>query len=361
MSEQSDQLRAARGPSRSRRMIDIDQYAAGCAIPLSPVVRQALAGALDRGPGYRWYEWHLMVDIVPASPYNFEERRLLPVRMRCSCGCCLPAEDCASRRIGRAIESELRGMGFWTGWCRDSATFGRSLKHNHRAAARNNLRCRIEWACSRVEVRFYVDHNAENKYGPRYAMRPERSASYLDRKLLQLVAHRLEGLLQRSGFPDHSKIELRDPRFDPFDRIAFEQLTCGHWRPGHGLPVDGHRQRTADGLVLTEGATVGFFGPYGDGGTLRVGRAYRGLNTNWYIVAGGEVYVRAVHELFACPAGLPRRWHPTWSRRRSLEQLKNRCIETENFERAADARDALKRLEAEGKSTVPRTLAMEAA
>lgn len=307
-----------------------------------PALRAAIATRIDDtgrfhdwsapgGPSFRWNGWFLHVTVAPQPrrPVGHEPRRT-----RCSCGCFgLP---CVSEQVGQALVNALHRLGFWLGRDRDAAVHGHSLVHHHRHAARRGLRGLLRWFPTGAEVQWYVDRNPVHRAGPRYALRPELAASYLDTKLLELTRAALTRTLAALGYRDRTSPVITDP----VQAILWAQLTCGHWRPGVGLaPTASYSHRTGDGVPLFEGMRVQVYG-YGRGGVLREGVAFCALNDSWHVASGAERFVCSSRELLSWRPERPRRWTPPEVEKRRICAELELNVRRENFGRAA----VLKRL-----------------
>lgn len=220
----------------------------------------------------------------------------------------------------------------------------RTLAPYNHCGGRGGLGFTSEISGIQTEIRLFESALAENKYGSQYDHDRMKKMSYLGRKRVLLLYSKIGALLLSRGF------ECTDdpPETDGLDWIRRRRANDfpGRWaETGNREYIGdhyGYQQTDADGRRISEGETRYAYSHHGH---LMRGRMFYALNHMWLLVdANGRFLMN-----HSCGAYF--NWRPGLKRREvsakgPLEKKLADCVKAQNFERAIQVRDVLRRLAA---------------
>ena len=182
-----------------------------------------------------------------------------------------------------------------------------------------------------LEIKFFQNHNFENRNGGYYDFDKFEKAPYLVRKAYLLERDKIAEALKASGFPN-LQCESR-PTGMAFIRYQREELCESHGDDFYSRPQCPSNSKMRSGLTLQDGMTV-----YcrRRGRVLR-GTAYHHINNMWWVLLpGGDVINDGCFNLYSrCDIqNLKGRYFPGDQRKQRVERLLDSAVKAENFLRA---------------------------
>lgn len=231
----------------------------------------------------------------------------------------------------------------------------------HDAGERGLLQFKSEVYPIGCKFEFYQNVVFENRSGGYYDFDKLEKMPYLIRKAFDYTAIKVTERLQLLGFHERYRT-AESPNPDPLryfndtwdDEYNRKRGDHRFQRGPDGWPIDNefgcYNSKDQDGTIINQGC-IRYY--YNYNGHLMRGRAYGGVNGMWLFVYGPGKHdwtqVSASSLFSADPRALPRRDWVRGSYGRSalarMRQEKNKASRDENFERAAQIRDAIQKHE----------------
>jgi hypothetical protein len=241
--------------------------------------------------------------------------------------------------VFKRIVAKLRQLGFTVGPNTHIFT-----GNNNRFASKGALKADLKLGGRHIELDFFQNVNAPTRpdHGGRYEFNQEELMPYLMRLEMERARRSIREYLL-NVFTGYVFEPPKKERRGPNGVTAIEWVQQSYAESCHfkgdltKYTISDYNNRSGDGGRIEHGARVWFADHHG---RIVTGIAHYNINNMWWVITGKyDVRNEASFHLYTkCPENVSLKRNAD-RRRRKLEKLLAKAVETMNFERAAVLRD----------------------